>query len=500
MTDKYSKPTSSIDAAGDLVIRVPASTIRTLTERWWIEGTGENKPIRVLDTAGLAESVSRNIHGYGDEFFPGAMTAIESWIGGSGVEAICDSDFLSEEIPEYEIVQPRQVFFGEWKKYYPESLVSDFDIRRSDLIGVEFLVAGYDLSDEGGSAVVLFARGGKLWKVYGAHIADGDFRDQWKPVETTIDAMRRELPIVSGAVRHEDLIVSMHQALDELETEAQASHKKLNGPSRLEIYHASADVLGTSLRGIATALHAMDKPDAIRHVRGLIDALQTTEGVLAEPVLDNYGPTVGVACYAYRKLLPGGGYEAIVEDLPDVSELAKHRYWVSLDFETTGLKEEDRIIQVGGIRLDNLTGERIDFQTLVDPEGAVSTDEAIGIHGITAERLAGAPRWPHVRPTLRSLLEDSLLVCQNIEFEKRFLESHGYEPNWCGEVDTKLLAQMYVPGLPSYSLGPIAVALGIEDRVGGHHDALEDARMALAVFTAIVARLPDQEAETPAAA
>lgn len=214
----YPKPTSSIDAAtGDLVLRVSPVAIAALTERWYAENCGEGEHIRITDFDGLVEAVRKNVHAHDEDWFPGDMSAIESWMGGSGCQAVFEDAVLYEIVPPEEVVAERQVFFGEWAGSQRSNLVDDFDMFRSDLIGVEFLVADYDLSDLGGSAVVVFTRGGKLWKVYGAHIVDGDFRDQWKPVETTAEAMRAELPMVEGAERHEALIVSMHAALDELE-------------------------------------------------------------------------------------------------------------------------------------------------------------------------------------------------------------------------------------------------------------------------------------------
>ena len=218
MTRHYQKPTSHIDPiTGELVIRVAPATIAALTERWWNENSGEDDSVRIADEAGLANAVCANIHGFDEDWFPGDMSAVESWIGGSGCEALIDDCKLFVGVPVEDVVTPRKVYFGEWDGGRQSELLSNFDIHRSELTGVTFMVAGYDLSFEGGSAVVLFTTGGKLWKVYGTHIVDGDFRDQWKPVETTIDAMRAELPICPGAVRHEELIVSMHQALDGLE-------------------------------------------------------------------------------------------------------------------------------------------------------------------------------------------------------------------------------------------------------------------------------------------
>jgi hypothetical protein len=280
-----------------------------LTERWHRENSGEPEHIRIVDVDALAEAVCANIHGHDEDWFPGDMSAIESWMGGSGCQAVFEDAALYSVILTEEVVAERQVFFGEWSGGQRSNLIDDFDIFRTDLTGVEFVVATYEVTETTGAASVVFKRGGKFYMVIAANRDGEGIEGQWRPLEISVDDLRGHFLHPEGE-SSEPFLASLNSYLDELEAEAETAHEELHGSSRLEIYHASAEVLGTSLRGIATALHAMEKPDAIQHVRGLIDALQTAEGMLSEPVIDNYGATVGVSCLAFRKVAPDGGYEA----------------------------------------------------------------------------------------------------------------------------------------------------------------------------------------------
>ncbi|GGD31252.1 hypothetical protein [Aureimonas glaciei] len=235
---KYSKPTSAIDAAtGDLVIRVPAATIAVLTERWYVENSGEHDHIRIIDLAGLAEAVCKNVHGYDEDFFPGDMSAVESWIDGSGCQAVLEDDALFDVVPSALVDFPRQVFFGDWRGQKRFDLVDDFNIHRSELIGVEFLFADCSAAqDEGRIAYVIFRRGGELYEVSACHGADrDDFDGKWIPVKTTVQQLRERfaLPEKGFQIERE----SIRDCLEEIE----AGQRKASYEHMLESVKAVED-------------------------------------------------------------------------------------------------------------------------------------------------------------------------------------------------------------------------------------------------------------------
>lgn len=216
----YAKPTSHIDPiTGELVIRVAPSTIAALTKRWWSENSGEHDFIRIIDEAGLADAVRANVHGYDEDWFPGDMSAVESWIGGSGCQAVLEDDALFEVIPMAEVEFPRQVFFGEWRGSYRTNLVDDFNIHRTELTGIEFLYASCtDAQDEGRIATIIFRLGGKIFEVSACHGADReDFDGQWKPVKTSVMQLRDKFISPDKGFEAEWQLIMT--ALDEIEAE-----------------------------------------------------------------------------------------------------------------------------------------------------------------------------------------------------------------------------------------------------------------------------------------
>lgn len=213
----YSKPKSAIDAAtGDLVIRVPAATIALLTERWHRENSGEHAHIRIIDLDGLTDAVCKNIHSHGEDWFPGDMTAVESWIGGSGCQAVLEDDALFDVIPMAQVVHPRMVFFGEWSGRHKTQILDDFDICVEDLIGAEFIAATYEVTETTGAASVVFKRGDQFYMVIAASRGDKGIEGQWRPLEISIENLRGHFLYLEGE-SSEPFLESLKAYLEELE-------------------------------------------------------------------------------------------------------------------------------------------------------------------------------------------------------------------------------------------------------------------------------------------
>lgn len=108
------------------------------------------------------------------------------------------------------------MFLNDWKDSKIEGMKADFGIDDADLEGVTVLLASYTYEDYSGDAFVLFERGGKLYEVNGSHCScyglsessySGDTETQWKPEETTIEALRHRLDKghvgeIAEALRH----------------------------------------------------------------------------------------------------------------------------------------------------------------------------------------------------------------------------------------------------------------------------------------------------------
>lgn len=163
----------------------------------------------------------------------------------------------------------------------------------------------------------------------------------------------------------------------------------------------------------------------------------------------------------------------------DARRLADLSY-TAFDTETTGLNpsQGDEIISIGAVRIVNGRLLRHEtFEQLVDPRRPVPR-EAVQIHGITGEMLAGQPTIDQVLPSFHRFAEDTVLVAHNAAFDMRFLQLKEAETGVRfiqPVLDTLLLAAVAQPshGDMELSLEALAARLGID--MVGRHTALGDA-------------------------
>lgn len=167
--------------------------------------------------------------------------------------------------------------------------------------------------------------------------------------------------------------------------------------------------------------------------------------------------------------------------------------FAAIDFESAGSApgETDQPVQVGIIRAENLFADDVSsFDSYIACRRPVRWSAA-RIHGITTERLHGAPNFVDLWPALRRMLEGCVVVGHNPSTEIRFLRAfpgHGFGP-W---LDTLALSRQAMPTLGDHSLSSVCNALRITTEVerlvpGRHwHDALFDAAGSLATLRAIV--------------
>jgi DNA polymerase-3 subunit epsilon len=87
-----------------------------------------------------------------------------------------------------------------------------------------------------------------------------------------------------------------------------------------------------------------------------------------------------------------------------------------LDTETTGLEEQDEIIEIA---LIDATGAVL-LDTLVQPVGAISGD-AMAVHGITDEMVRDVPTFAEIMPDLVRCLDGREVIIYNAGFDTRLL-------------------------------------------------------------------------------
>jgi DNA polymerase-3 subunit epsilon len=176
---------------------------------------------------------------------------------------------------------------------------------------------------------------------------------------------------------------------------------------------------------------------------------------------------------------------------------------IVLDTETTGLDpaEGHRIVEVACIELVHHVPTGRKFHRYVNPERNMP-EEALAVHGITAEFLANQPPFAVIADELLAFIGSDRLVIHNSEFDLSFLNaelarSHR-DPIGCPFIDTLGLARVRFPGAPA-SLDALCrrFEIDLSDRV--EHGAEIDCRLLAAVYLELLGgRQPGLDFAMPA--
>lgn len=157
---------------------------------------------------------------------------------------------------------------------------------------------------------------------------------------------------------------------------------------------------------------------------------------------------------------------------------------VAIDLETTGFSShEDAILEIGAVRF---RGDRIEeeWNTLVNP-GRPIPGEITQLTGITDAMVGNSPRIDRCIEPFRSFVGDCAVLGHSVGFDLGFLQRWKlFENN--DALDTFDLASVLLPRAPRYSLGALALSLGVLLPVT--HRALDDARATHSVFLRLVQR------------
>ena len=160
---------------------------------------------------------------------------------------------------------------------------------------------------------------------------------------------------------------------------------------------------------------------------------------------------------------------------------------VLFDTETTGLDPltGHRVIEVAAVELVRDLPSGKHFHSLVHPERDVP-DDSVRVHGITLDRLAGAPRFGAIADELLEFFGDGTLIAHNAPFDFAFLDAElarigrpalERDRMTC----TLALAKTRFPGLPN-SLDALCRRFGIDLSERSTHNALLDCRLLADVY------------------
>ncbi|MET9581113.1 DEDDh family exonuclease [Streptomyces massasporeus] len=169
----------------------------------------------------------------------------------------------------------------------------------------------------------------------------------------------------------------------------------------------------------------------------------------------------------------------------DASGLRDYTYdWAVVDVETSGLvARRDRVLSLAVVILGP-DGEQTDqFSTLLDPG---CDPGPVHVHGLTAERLRGAPVFDQVAPRIAAMLRDRVLVAHNAQFDYDFLAHEFARAGTALPVARRLctlaLNRRVDPPTEDLRLGTLAAHYGVPQVRA--HDALDDSRVLAGVLRA----------------
>lgn len=148
-----------------------------------------------------------------------------------------------------------------------------------------------------------------------------------------------------------------------------------------------------------------------------------------------------------------------------------------VDIETTGSYAAANGITEISIHV--FDGDKVveKFETLINPQQPIPR-YIQAMTGITDSMVADAPLFDDVASRIFDILQDKIFVAHNVNFDYSFIKSHlagaGFSYN-SKKLCTVRLSRKIFPGLPSYSLGNLSHALGIQitdrHRAGGDTEA-----------------------------
>ena len=166
-----------------------------------------------------------------------------------------------------------------------------------------------------------------------------------------------------------------------------------------------------------------------------------------------------------------------------------------IDIETTGgSAQHDRITEIAVVLHD---GKQVidSYETLINPD-CVIPDHITRITGINNEMVANAPMFYEVAKKIVEMTEGAIFVAHNVRFDYSFVRESfrklGYTYTRRQLCTVKLTRKLF-PGLPSYSLGKLALHFGFT--FTQRHRAMGDTLVTVALFEKLLQAENNETAE-----
>ncbi|MBA3447690.1 MAG: DNA polymerase III subunit epsilon, partial [Pseudaminobacter sp.] len=164
---------------------------------------------------------------------------------------------------------------------------------------------------------------------------------------------------------------------------------------------------------------------------------------------------------------------------------------IIFDTETTGLdSREDRIIEIGGVELDNRFPTGRSFHVFINPQGRQIHPDALAVHGIGDADLADKPAFGAIVDDFMSFIDGARLVAHNAGFDMGFVNAElarlgrpaiGHDR----VIDTLALSRRKHPMGPN-SLDALCRRYGIDNSRRTRHGALLDSELLAEVYIELI--------------
>lgn len=162
--------------------------------------------------------------------------------------------------------------------------------------------------------------------------------------------------------------------------------------------------------------------------------------------------------------------------------------WVILDTETTGLSQEDEIIQIAILAFDGA----VLLDTLVHPTQPIPPSATL-VHGIRNVDVKDAPHFPEIFERIKKIIKGKTIVIYNAAFDLRLIQQtmakYGLPSTGINEEQVDCAMLQY-----SAWIGELWPEGGYKWQKlrGGNHTALGDCRATLRVIQEMARRYKEK--------
>jgi len=172
---------------------------------------------------------------------------------------------------------------------------------------------------------------------------------------------------------------------------------------------------------------------------------------------------------------------------------------IIIDTETTGLGNEDRIVEISAIELiDGIkTGRK--FHRFLNPEIKIPK-KAIEIHRITNEKVEDCPKFKDICEDFIKFIGNGVMIAHNSKFDMRMMNNELSRCGWekfeeTRFIDTLEIARYLFPGEKN-NQDALCSRFGINNTIRaetGHHSATEDTALLYLIYQRMISLLEEQK-------